>query len=242
LRLRRLTTAAIAAAIALAVLGATGTPAEAAARGSARSFALNANSDGSKTRWNPCKAIHYRINLKYAPKGAQADVTAAIRTLAKATGMTFTYDGATTVIPQRNYGQDATPWSGKKVAPLVVAWARPPGAGAGASDLLTGSASLAGMGGWRSGKWTDGKGAHPWQIYTGYALFSTRFNSLPGGFRAGAPGRGELILHELGHAVGLEHVSDGTQIMYPMLGNYGTYGAGDLAGLAKVGRKAGCLK
>ena len=48
-----------------------------------------------------------------------------------------------------------------------------------------------------------------------------------------------VVEHELGHLVGLAHVNDATQIMYPrasprVLG----YRAGDLTGLAALGRGA----
>jgi hypothetical protein len=52
----------------------------------------------------------------------------------------------------------------------------------------------------------------------------------------GPNARGALLLHELGHAVGLAHVDDRTQIMNPVsMGAAGVYGAGDLAGLRIVG-------
>lgn len=46
-----------------------------------------------------------------------------------------------------------------------------------------------------------------------------------------------IVLHELGHLVGLGHVTDATQLMYPE-GQPGVtdFGAGDLAGLAALGR------
>jgi predicted Zn-dependent protease len=52
------------------------------------------------------------------------------------------------------------------------------------------------------------------------------------------PGVAEaLILHELGHLVGLAHVSDPRSIMYPELtGRVTRYSAGDRVGLAMLGR------
>lgn len=47
------------------------------------------------------------------------------------------------------------------------------------------------------------------------------------------------LLHEFGHVVGLAHVADPTQLMYPYqtIDNF-TFSAGDLAGLAVVGSQA----
>jgi predicted Zn-dependent protease len=53
----------------------------------------------------------------------------------------------------------------------------------------------------------------------------------------------ELLLHELGHAVGLAHSSDTTEVMYPELGHQPRtgYQSGDQNGLARVGAGGGCL-
>jgi predicted Zn-dependent protease len=55
---------------------------------------------------------------------------------------------------------------------------------------------------------------------------------------------GSVLLHELGHIMGLDHVRDPDQLMYSgrhpnmFLHDYGT---GDLAGLRRLGVSAGCL-
>ena len=49
------------------------------------------------------------------------------------------------------------------------------------------------------------------------------------------------LAHELGHALGLSHVTDPTQLMYAYANGYDTYQAGDLAGLRLLGLQPGCI-
>ena len=50
-----------------------------------------------------------------------------------------------------------------------------------------------------------------------------------------------MILHELSHVMGLEHVDDPLQLMYPEIGTPDGLAAGDLNGLYQLG-KAACRK
>ena len=56
-------------------------------------------------------------------------------------------------------------------------------------------------------------------------------------------GWGPVVLHEIGHTLGLDHTTDPAQLMYPVhqTGSPSTYAPGDLAGLLRVGAAAGCL-
>ncbi|MCW2598333.1 MAG: hypothetical protein JWM02_162 [Frankiales bacterium] len=201
-------------------------------RGNATSYTLNYSRNGAVTRWDPCAGdIHVRVNAANGGTGALADAQAALSALSSGTGLHFVYDGSTTFVP-------STGNSSSQPATVVIAWAAP-GTGAGTSDYYESGAI--GEGGWRSsGTSTDGGATWNWKIVQGFVVVDPGA-SLPGGFGNGAT-RGALLLHELGHVAGLGHTSDGSQVMYPMLGpsTVGSYGAGDLAGLTAVGAAKGC--
>ncbi|GAB2581046.1 matrixin family metalloprotease [Microlunatus antarcticus] len=200
-------------------------------RGSAKSYSLQ-KVGGSVVRWNPCESVHYTVNTTYAPAGALADTQAAVARIAKVSGLTFVYDGPTTTIPTS---------SGPRADGITIAWARR-GTGTGRSDLLPGG-SVLGTGGWNVTYVTTAKGGavSGVHIVNGYVIVDTAANKLPGGFADVKGGtRGELLQHELGHAVGLNHVKDKSQLMYATLGAHSSLGAGDKAGLRKVGKPAGC--
>jgi len=224
-------------AVLAATLGGTALPAALSGAHAGTSSYTLSYSDGHVVRWNPCATIHWRVNLNYAPRGALSDVKEAFARLARNTGMVFSYAGTTSSIPQKNWAATVTT---DQRPHIVVAWARP-GSGPGRSTLLPSGA--AGYGGWAARSWAEMDGTrHPMRIIAGFALLNRNTNDLTGGYGSGDT-RGQLLLHELGHAIGLEHTSDKHQIMYPTLLNRlrTVYGDGDHNGLSKLGRSAGCL-
>ena len=194
-------------------------------------------------RWNPCQRdITFMINLAALPvarrAGAVKDVGAAIAKVAAATGIRFRFAGYTSYQPTGTKWANSTTTGGEP-AEIVVTWvdARHP------STLLGTNGEVAGTGGFAVRAMKDAKG---WVGYSGrgFVVLSAKVDaSLRPGFGAGVT-RGELLLHEMGHVMGLGHSSLTSQIMYPVLQNHPvtTYGTYDLAGLRKVGRAAGCFR
>lgn len=177
--------------------------------------------------------IHYSANLAQAsdPAGALADLQAAVAKVAAASGLAFVYDGPTTVVPTKAW-LDA----GGSASGIVVAYA-----GADQSDLYGEDADGEG-GWWESGTSTNGS-QWVWQIMRGFVVLDPAKTAVyTAGFGSGAT-RGALLMHELGHAVGLGHAADQADVMFPVLSasSHAAWGPGDLRGLALVGKGAGCI-
>ncbi len=205
----------------------------AAAVVSGGAFAFEQRSpDGSPARWDPCTPIHYVVNLTDAPPTAAADVAGAIARVSAATGIGFVADGITDEEPSRSRPNEEPARYGHRWAPLLIAWIH----GA-SSDFITTDGAL-GEGG---ATWVAPAGGPDVYVTGQVAISADTTRNLPAGFGAGAT-IGLLLLHELGHVVGLAHVTDPAEVMYPRLQprDAAAYGPGDLAGLAALGHARGC--
>src|SRR3954447_22592323 len=198
-------------------------------------------------RWSPCTVINgvrrnHVINYKVHVAGVPSRVTLAKNAMARvanATGLRFHYAGTTGYIPQGKLSGtslllDAARQRNATRVQLVIAWAYG-GTGAGRSNLLTGTSAGVGSISWASSTRS--------QMRIGdAAVVMRRGTHLKPGFTSGGS-TGILLLHELGHAVGLQHVSYQREVMYPVVSSVSPsgYTAGDRSGLLKVGAVMGCF-
>jgi hypothetical protein len=188
-------------------------------------FTLVSTYRGRPGRWNPCEPIPWVVNLDEAPPWAMEDLNGAIRRISEASGLTFRFRGETSAVPSEQWTKE--PFEGRPGwPPLIVAWADPS-----RTEYLDGE--VAGMGGVTL---VDGV------VVSGFVAIDRDTRHFPRGFdQPDARSHGGLLLHELGHALGLGHVDDGDQVM-AHTGSVNELAAGDLAGLRHVGAESGCLR
>jgi hypothetical protein len=174
-----------------------------------------AGSEKSPARWGTCR-IGSRVNERRMPATGLADLREAMRRITQVAGIKFSYLGRTSVTPKRGY-------PGPGLNRMVVAWAPPEKSG---GLLFPG---IGGVGG------TSRSGS---RLVSGYLIINSEFTKdADPGFGAGST-QGLVLMHELGHVVGLAHSPDQRQVMHasPSL-PAAVWGAADLRGLRKVGSR-----
>jgi len=236
---------------AVSVVGFAAGPAAAPASASSSQYSLATQTlpDGNKVvaRWNPCQTITYQVNARFAAgtpsqrRAAIKDVRAAFDRAAVVSGLTFRYAGTTTQMPTNT----STSWYNRQSsAEIVVAWANQSKTGY-KTNLLgrSGRNYVAGTGGYAFKYWKSG--SDPWMGASGrgfVVLNAAQNRSFKAGFGTGST-RGELLMHEIGHSVGLMHVSSTSQLMYPTIlsRHTATYSTGDRLGLERLGTSNSCI-
>jgi hypothetical protein len=191
---------------------------------------LAVNDDGTPVGYSPCRPLHYVVNPDLVPAGAQHLVPEAIDTISRATGIRFIFDGTTAEQPSGQRDPYQPDSYGDRWAPLLIAWTTPE-----AAPQLKGK--VIGTGG--STHYSYDGGAKTFvtgSLELDAPQITEELRHQDGDLYATA-----VILHELGHVMGLEHVNDPRQLMYPEIGTPEGLAAGDLNGLHRLG-SAQCRK
>lgn len=179
-----------------------------------------------------CDPVPFKIRTKAAPANGDELIFDALQRLADATGLSFEFVGYTTDVYKFNDRRIRFSWEDRR-KPLWIGWAT----GDEVPDLGPKSdteAYAVGVGGPVSTQHGNGQ----WEIIGGGVVLRAG-ERLPNRFGPGS-NTGNVLLHELGHAMGLDHVDAKAEQMYPETTGQAPdgYGDGDVAGLQ--GLTTGC--
>lgn len=197
-------------------------------RGRPDAFAFSSvDALGRPARFNSCQPIRYVVNTANAPSHWMELLAASLRELNSASGLTFEDAGLTneTVRPPGADGPvrpafQPDRYPADKWAPVLVTWEK--------KDYFSSLGPTAdGFAEAQDLPNADGAMVR----VTGTVAISSSTPTTPR----------VLLMHEFAHLLGLGHVDDKEQLMYSTSTRV-QFGAGDLAGLSKLGREAECLK
>lgn len=182
--------------------------------------------DGDPIAWDPCETIQYVVNPRRAPAGATEILAEAMAAVTAATGLVFEDRGTTDEPPsQPRPLRDAARY-GEGWSPVLISWTDPE-----EWPALTEEEAI-GFGG---PSWVS-TGGGEYENVAGEIQLDGAWSSeaVDAGWRSDVV---HLVMHELGHLVGLDHVDVLGEVMYG--GEDGElpteWGVGDRTGLAAIG-------
>ena len=193
-------------------------------RGRYRFVATQPGSDEPIT-YDPCRPIKVVVNVRTMPKGAADVVEEALATMTAVTGFRFELEGTTDEEPDGERPSYQPERYGDRWAPLLIAW----------SDELEDEGLRGAVSGRAGSRFVHDAFSDRWVYVTGMITLDGPDLASLAKFKRGIDHVRGLLLHELAHVVGLDHVDDPEQLMHPQ-GQIGvtTFGPGDLHGLAIV--------
>lgn len=183
---------------------------------------ISTRRNGQPVRWSTCELISYVVRPTKEPDGGRELLEEAVRQVSEASGLEFSFDGTTDEPPTDNRPPYHRDRYGDRWSPVLVAWSDP-------EEYPRLEGRPAGFGGPVR---VQQRGMVPRYVSGIVVLDVEQLAGLSEGARRA------VVVHELAHVVGLDHVDDRGQLMNAV--QYGeevtSLQEGDLRGLELVGR------
>jgi hypothetical protein len=181
--------------------------------------------DGRPIGYRPCQPIRYVLNPAGMPAGGDRLVKDAIGIISATSGLKFVDGGRTQEPPSAHRPAEETDRYGAGWAPVLIAWA-------GHAQYPEIDGDIEGVGGSTSIAQFGPESAY---YVTGQIVLSkdglAEMLAEPNGYLKARA----VVMHELGHLVGLAHVNNRDEVMAPEFTGLVELGPGDRAGLALLG-------
>ena len=181
---------------------------------------------GEPVRWDPCRPVYYVINPVGAPPGSDELIFEAVEIVSESTGLLFEFEGYTSEVASFDRDLIQEEFYGDRFVPLIFGWSTE----VHESEL---EGSVAGLGGSTS---TAGAYGDQQYLVAGTVILDGPDLQTMMTTSGRRPLALAVIMHEIGHVVGLGHVDDPGELMNPTNSSLTGWGPGDLEGLAVAGR------
>lgn len=189
---------------------------------------LHTDDAGGPVGYDPCRPVRYVVNPAGQPPALEAVVHEAARTVSEAAGVLLVHDGSTDEPPTMDRPLIQPDRYGGDWAPVLVAWSDE-----GNFPELAGQ--VAGIGGSAAVPGPTGRGR--WLAAGRVVLDGPDLAAMLE--RPGGPDQVRaIVVHELAHVLGLDHVEDPGELMHPLTRDRSELGPGDRQGLALLGQVA----
>jgi hypothetical protein len=191
-------------------------------------YAITRSTDsGAPVTSDPCRPIHYRVRDFQTPPGGDAVIREAVAAVSAATGLAFVDDGSTDEAPSDTRPAYQPERYGQRWAPVLIAWSDP-------TETQDLAGATTGTGGSQPVTLTTDGVSQTAYVTGSIVLDAPQLRRTSAD--EGAAAERAVVEHELGHLVGLAHVQDRTQLMFPESAlAVNRYQPGDLRGLALLG-------
>lgn len=189
---------------------------------------LHTAPDGAPVGYDPCRPVRLVLRPDGMPEGGQALLDEAVAQVQAASGLALVAVGTTDEPPLLERPLIQPERYGEGWAPVLVAW----------SDEATVpelEGQVAGVGGSAAVPGADGAGT--WLAAGRLVLDAEDIGGLLEREGGAAQARA-IVVHELAHVLGLDHVDDAGELMHPVTSSRTDLGPGDRQGLALLGQVA----
>lgn len=183
---------------------------------------LRTTAAGAPVTWDPCRPVHVVVRPTGEPAGGRELLVSALDEVGVAAGLVLVVDGDTDEAPSDGDREAVQDRYGDRWAPVLVAWSDP-GEHTGLAGDTIGVA----------GPVEVDTGSGPRFVTGQVVLHAEWFAGRTTG--VGARQARAVLLHELGHLVGLGHAADPFSLMSPQYQAVHDYALADRAGLARLG-------